>query len=126
MPDPATRRPRGIRPAWVDAAISALNGAVGDALHARGNLEPDALTAALPAPTEKLCIRVHGRPGRRAGPVPSAYGESRRPARHVPCAARNRTLVAGGAHNPFAYSPAVYGESRRRYESTGSEQEESA
>jgi hypothetical protein len=76
MPDPGTRRPRRIRPAWVDLAISALNGAVGDALHARGNglaiamafhdtdgplaLEPDALAAALPAPTGKLCILVHG------------------------------------------------------------------
>jgi triacylglycerol lipase len=75
MPDPVTRRPRRIRPAWVDVAISALNGAVGDALQARGNglaiamafhdadgplLEPHVLTAALPAPTEKLCILVHG------------------------------------------------------------------
>jgi hypothetical protein len=58
--------------------------------------------------------------------VPSAYGESRRPARHIPFAARNRMLVAGVAHNPLAYSPAVYDEIRRRCESTGCEQEESA
>jgi triacylglycerol lipase len=340
MPDPGTRPPRRIRPAWVDLAISALNGAVGDALHARGNglaiamafhdtdaplaLEPDALAAALPAPTGKLCILVHGlcvnervwryredptldygrllqrdlgftpfylryntglhisqngrrlaalleqlfraypRPveeltlighsmgglvlrsacfygveaghawprtvarvftpgsphqgapleqavhlaagllrwiphpttrvpadiinarsagvkdlrygytrdddwtghdpdamlhnGRQPVPllphathyvvagsltrdpehwltlvlgdalvrVPSAYGESRRPAQRIPFAARNRMLVAGVAHNPLAYSPAVYDEIRRRCESTGSEQEESA
>lgn len=340
MPDPATGRQRRIRPAWVDVAISALNGAVGDTLQARGNglaipmafhdaggavtLEPDALTAALPAPTGKLCILVHGlgvnercwryredptldygrllqrdmgftpfylryntglhisqngrrlaalleqllraypRPvqeltlighsmgglvlrsacyygveadhawprgvarvftlgsphqgapleqvvhlaagllrwiphpttrvpadiinarsagvkdlrygytrdddwtghdpdavlhnGRQRVPllphathyvvagsltgdpehwltvvlgdalvrVPSAFGESRRQARRIPFAARNRTLVAGVAHNPLAYSPAVYDEIRRRCESAGSEQEESA
>jgi hypothetical protein len=65
-------------------------------------------------------------PGDTPVRVPSAYGESRRPARHIPFAARNRMLVAGVAHNPLAYSPAVYDEITRRCESTGCEQEESA
>jgi hypothetical protein len=37
MPEPATQRSQRARAAWIDGAISALNGAVGDTLHARGN-----------------------------------------------------------------------------------------
>lgn len=61
---------------WIDRAVSALNGAVGDHLARRGNglairtaffdrgrplaLEPAALTAAHPRLTGKLCLLVHG------------------------------------------------------------------
>jgi triacylglycerol lipase len=58
--------------------------------------------------------------------VPSAHGESRRSAHHIPFAARNRALVAGVTHNALAYSPVVYDEIRRRCAPTGSEQEEPA
>jgi triacylglycerol lipase len=56
--------------------------------------------------------------------VTSAHGDSRRPARRIPFATRNRTVIAGVAHNPLAYSAAVYDEIRRRCEHAACEEEE--